>query len=703
MMNGIVRVKLLSDLCSASGDGFAGVVDTDVCFLESGLPYIPGKRLKGCLRECGLDILSVDSSYEDAHNKLFGETGKLIPGELTIGNGLPEDFANVTTCIPSDIHRSEIMDVYTSTRTRTRIEGGTAAAGSLRTARVLNKGLTFDFPVTLNEELLTYFEMCAKSLRSMGLNRSRGLGEVKCTILADSTLNQYSDEKCSDSFAINSNGNETAFSYKLTLIEPVISAERSGKPFVSEDYIFGSAMLGVFAAKYIRKHGLNPNDAYKDNTFRRIFLEGAIKFTAAMPFVNDEIYYPAPATQKKDKLTKISSDVSGGTVDGEVSRKLGGFVSFSKDGVVMVRNPDKNVFMHHARADDKSVAHADSEDGGLYSYEALSEGQQFVGSVIGDKDDLENLVDLFSASDTLKIGRSRTAQYGNIKISAHNINIMSGKLKLDAGDVIRLVAVTPVILEDDNGTNTLDLNIILKSIGQDYEILKSFCSETVAAGYYGKWLLPKTHSRAIAEGSVIVLKYNGNGTELSDSFIGLRNGEGFGQVRFERLPKVGILPIEEITKIAEMYGDKAESAAESSLVDRIHRLRAEKDAVTHGTEYGDKDKPHPQNAVLQRVVTSARASAGFDELARKLCDIKQTKQQRAALMFACNKNEMHFITDAMHLNTSHISMLLKEHLENAMKIDDYSVFVKYISAAATRIKQKRRDPNSDKGGESDEQ
>jgi CRISPR-associated protein Csx10 len=64
---------LLSDLCPASGDGFAGHVDADVCFDDAGLPYIPGKRLKGCLRECGLDIVSVDESYGGVFDALFGE------------------------------------------------------------------------------------------------------------------------------------------------------------------------------------------------------------------------------------------------------------------------------------------------------------------------------------------------------------------------------------------------------------------------------------------------------------------------------------------------------------------------------------------------------------------------------------------------------------------------------------------------------
>ena len=88
MLNRTLHIELLSDLCSASGDGFAGVVDTDICYEDNGRPYIPGKRIKGCLRECGLDILSVDNSYEADFSRLFGSIGvvKISCPKQTQGN-----------------------------------------------------------------------------------------------------------------------------------------------------------------------------------------------------------------------------------------------------------------------------------------------------------------------------------------------------------------------------------------------------------------------------------------------------------------------------------------------------------------------------------------------------------------------------------------------------------------------------------------
>jgi len=148
MLNKTIRMELKSDLCPSSGDGFAGFVDTDVCFDDFGLPYIPSKRLKGCLRECGLDIVSVDASYESDFDKLFGETGKLVPGALIIGNGRLENYDEIIRSLGS-AHRSELAEVYTSVISRTKMEDGKFAQGTLRTIRFLNKKQKYEFPVTV--------------------------------------------------------------------------------------------------------------------------------------------------------------------------------------------------------------------------------------------------------------------------------------------------------------------------------------------------------------------------------------------------------------------------------------------------------------------------------------------------------------------------------------------------------------------------
>lgn len=48
---GKIKIELMSDLCAGSGYSFAGVIDSDVSYDEYGLPFLPARRLKGCMRE----------------------------------------------------------------------------------------------------------------------------------------------------------------------------------------------------------------------------------------------------------------------------------------------------------------------------------------------------------------------------------------------------------------------------------------------------------------------------------------------------------------------------------------------------------------------------------------------------------------------------------------------------------------------------
>ena len=57
MYIGKITITLKSDLCTGSGYSFAGIIDQDVCYDKKGLPFIPGKRLKGCIRETAVTSL----------------------------------------------------------------------------------------------------------------------------------------------------------------------------------------------------------------------------------------------------------------------------------------------------------------------------------------------------------------------------------------------------------------------------------------------------------------------------------------------------------------------------------------------------------------------------------------------------------------------------------------------------------------------
>lgn len=46
----VIRITLHSDLCAGNGESRGNAVDTDIVLTAAGLPRIPARRLKGCLR-----------------------------------------------------------------------------------------------------------------------------------------------------------------------------------------------------------------------------------------------------------------------------------------------------------------------------------------------------------------------------------------------------------------------------------------------------------------------------------------------------------------------------------------------------------------------------------------------------------------------------------------------------------------------------
>ena len=116
-MNYELRITLKSDLCSASGDGFSLTIDTDVCYDESGLPVIPSRRLKGCMREA--------AEYIGAENidEIFGAAGDTNSGALRIGNAVLENYSSLREQINrNEKNAQQILSLFTSVRAMPAIE-----------------------------------------------------------------------------------------------------------------------------------------------------------------------------------------------------------------------------------------------------------------------------------------------------------------------------------------------------------------------------------------------------------------------------------------------------------------------------------------------------------------------------------------------------------------------------------------------------
>ncbi|SOE24067.1 CRISPR/Cas system CSM-associated protein Csm3, group 7 of RAMP superfamily [Spirosomataceae bacterium TFI 002] len=177
-MNTIIyKITFLSYWAVGSGKG-GGLAADNLVLKEKGLPIIPGKTLKGLIRQVYREV--------DPENiiRLFGHEKKTNDNEKSLPNKLGK-FHFGSARLPENLRLDLIgnhalqRELYHS-RTSTAIETGTKQAleNSLRKMEVC-------VPLTLNAEIeiqddsnfdLEFFKKALKGVRHLGEKRYRGLG-----------------------------------------------------------------------------------------------------------------------------------------------------------------------------------------------------------------------------------------------------------------------------------------------------------------------------------------------------------------------------------------------------------------------------------------------------------------------------------------------------------------------------------------------
>lgn len=199
MMNFTFGIELLSDALVGSGEGWGATIDTDVVFDDIGLPYVPAKRVKGCLRESAVEVAEMfecsklDYATTEDIDVLFGKAGRSQPSSLSFSNCNISDYDSnkqwlewVSKEYPGFLSKELVLNTFTSLRQQTAInKHGIAQDNSLRTSRVLKRGLTFFGNIELHNEiddrLLSFLVLTAINLRHIGTSRNRGFGLIRCT------------------------------------------------------------------------------------------------------------------------------------------------------------------------------------------------------------------------------------------------------------------------------------------------------------------------------------------------------------------------------------------------------------------------------------------------------------------------------------------------------------------------------------------
>lgn len=208
-----IEIRLISDALIGSGEGFGSLIDTDIVFDGLGIPFIPARRIKGCLRDaaqevCGMLGNAGITSFIDLKKEAGSDGAQLFSiVEETFGRpgnvaAAPAFFSNFTIgeyeantrwlqylCkeYPKVMPLDNILSAYSCIRRQTRINGrGVADAHSLRTIRAVKKDTRFTGGVTVNTENANAEKLLAlacANLHHLGTKRNRGFGEVECRLL----------------------------------------------------------------------------------------------------------------------------------------------------------------------------------------------------------------------------------------------------------------------------------------------------------------------------------------------------------------------------------------------------------------------------------------------------------------------------------------------------------------------------------------
>lgn len=557
-----LKITLESDTCLASGDTLAGVVDTEIAADGYGIPMLPGRRLKGLFREAAKELLEFGMTDEETIAGVFGAAGEngakavfdtLYPvGRDELVKFLKEAERD-KLWVPY-LKREKVIEYFTVNRAQTAIdEDGIALENSLRILRAVKKGTVFEgeihFLTPASEDEIILLEQCAAMVRHIGMNRTRGMGDVLCEVTAqteESERQQKTEEKSQEQDGV--------LQVHIHLEQPCA---------MEQNFIPGNVLRGIYAAAFAREEAGTEKELHKNETFRQLFLGNQVKFGYCWPYYAEKVYYPTPYTFLKESKTDRDQfkayDLAACEVDAveeflEGKERLGAeFIRLYGYGWEITGVSRREIY-HHRRPEDRSIGHASKSssekasatDGQLYSMNAVCEEQEFLGEIHGEDSLLRRLQELLPEGSACWLGNSRSAQYGKARISyskkvkqEDSKRVTQEEYEDDYAENTVITLMSPMAVQDEMGNNSTALEDVCRTLFPEGDTegneVRGYCKEGWYGSYNAKWGMPVSKRNVLLPGSVIVIYglelYEENVEEMNRTFYGLYQNEGFGRIR----------------------------------------------------------------------------------------------------------------------------------------------------------------------------
>ena len=632
-----LEMNLLSDAIPGSGEGLAGIIDTDISYDEYGIPFIPSKRIKGILRESAKE-LSDAGLLTTSINKIFGESGTKEGCDFKISNGYINEYEKYKNFLKETskdndaktiFNREAILDYFTYDRAQTTVDRvtGMAKENTLRFSRVVKKGLTFNFILEFNSDHEEKLKNIIKVTRSFGISRTRGPGHIKMELKNLSQSKSY--EKLNST--VSNDEELCTLPVEISNLSQLLLSIRVGEDQVSEKYIPGSFILGALAYNYIRNKN-KPYNPSEDNDFRDIFVSGEVTFSNGYPVVGDEIFYPVPLSIVKEKDTSNYYDFA---FEEEPIQKKGDYEKFvtinsgENSSEVEFRSTLTEIEYHHRRPYDKSIGHAKKfqtgQEGIFFQFQVISPGQNFKGNITGKYKYIKKLSETLNKDMNFYIGKSKTAQYGKCSFKFGEIKKIEDDKTWYKDNTLIITLASDMILIDENGFNRPDVEVFKKELADTLEIElsdtkisieKKFLKYKKVGGFLGVWNLPKPQYVAIAAGSVLVLQ---NGSEkdislnnLTGKSFGTRIEEGFGKILIDWHGNNGITKKEPAGEPPDWNVVKQSSLKD--FIEYILSIRLKMNLRNKAIKNANNSMNLPSGSFIGKVLSLIEKAVDFDDL-----------------------------------------------------------------------------------------
>ena len=513
-----VTMELKSDAILGSGFSVPGGEDIAVCRDEAGYPYLKGSTLKGLLRESLENWLTWTGQDLSVANELLGESGwaGAADGRRVMLTQLTLDEP------PEDSERCYGLRTFTS------LENGVVKEKTLRMASCIHRGLKFSGFLTCAKEDTELISSALRGIKWVGTMRSRGFGRVSVQ------TGQVKEHRTAGTLKP-----AACIRYWLHTDAPVLITDLGhsrGNSYETRGYIPGSAIRGMVISTLAAQRP----DWFAEHKLE--LLSDQTKFLDAVPVVRDCVPLPSIKGFYEDKEEKQFETVvkNGDFTPGLKRAKLGSFCALKGETVVYWSARTDGV----TRIQRKIGAEEDTRP---FQTRYLSAGQDFEGYISLQNPNLAP--ELSSAlPETVWLGADRYEGFGKCTVTLRETAEAPSWMaqygpqnQEQVGTVLYLLVISPLTMVNELGEPCgIDETVLASKLGVERCAI-SFCSTSMSeyGGYNRTWKSRSPAVRMYDRGSIFRLECSTPPAvervlAVEREGLGIRRGEGYGQVLFLR-------------------------------------------------------------------------------------------------------------------------------------------------------------------------